>query len=172
MESHLSTGLMRKAATKGIIPARMKVSELRSVIIRLITESTNVLDERFGNEGLEAVSEMFRRLGREDAQALRERLSLGNSVNDAMDSWLALGNTLGSKMHVRWVSETRVEADHSFCPQYESFKEHGKLYCEHACWPYVGAVGEGIGEGVSMEIVGPADDETECTKALVLLADD
>jgi hypothetical protein len=149
-------GLMRKAATKGIIPAGMKVSELRSMIVRLITEVTSVLDERFGQEGLEAVSEIFQRLGREDAEALKDRLSLGESVSDAMDSWLVLGHILGSKMHVRWVSETRVEADHSYCPQYVSFKSRGNLYCEHACWPYVGAVGEGIGERVKMEIVRPA----------------
>jgi hypothetical protein len=165
-------GLMRKAATSGFIPGWVKVSELQNMIVRLITEATNVLDERFGIEGLEAVSEIFRRLGREDTRALREKLSLGASVKDAMDAWRVLASIMGAKMHVRWVSETRAEADHSFCPQYESFKKHGEIYCEHACLPYVGAVGEGIGEGVKMEVVRQADDEAECTKALVLSADD
>ncbi|MFX1265116.1 MAG: hypothetical protein ACFFH0_07030 [Promethearchaeota archaeon] len=165
-------GLMRTAATRGIIPPWMKVSELRNMVIRLTTETMSVLEERFGNEGLEAASEIFRRLGREDAQALRERLSLGGSVKDAMDSWLVLANIMGAKMHVRWVSENRAEADHSFCPQYESFKKLGKIYCEHACLPYVGAVGEGIGEGVQMELVRPADDESECIKAITFSADD
>ncbi len=165
-------GMMRTAATRGIIPAWMKVSELRNMSIRLITETMSVLDERFGTEGLEAASEIFRRLGRQDAQALRMRLSLGGSLKDAMDSWLVLANIMGAKMHVRWVSEIRAEADHSFCPQYESFKEHGKIYCEHACLPYVGAVGEDVGEGVRMELVRPADMENECIKALAFSADD
>ncbi|MFX1415440.1 MAG: hypothetical protein ACFFC0_01460 [Promethearchaeota archaeon] len=165
-------GIVRMAATRGIIPAGMKVSELRSMVVRLTTETARVLDERFGNEGLEAASEIFRRLGEEDAQTLSERLSLGISVRDAMDAWQVLANIMGAKAHVRWVSETRGEVDHSFCPQYEGFKKHRNIYCEHACLPYVKAVAEGIGKGVKMEVMRPADSEGECVKALVYSAED
>ena len=89
-----------------------------------------------------------------------------------MASWTVIGNILGAKKHVRWVSDTRAEADHSFCLQCERFKKHGSIYCEHARLPHVGSVAEGIGKGVKMEVVRLADNEAECIKALVFSADD
>jgi hypothetical protein len=70
-------------------------------------------------------------------------------------------------MDVTWENENRAVADHPYCPQYEEFKKHGKIYCGSACWPYVGAIGEKIAPGVKMEIVHPADMDRTCTKALV-----
>jgi hypothetical protein len=160
-------GIMKIAAVKGMIPAGNKVSELRSNLVRLITEMPIVLNERFGEEGLNAVAEIFRRLGEQDAIAMKERLGLGESLKDAVDAWIVIGHVMGSKMDVTWESENRAVADHPFCPQYEEFKKHGKIYCEFACWPYVGAIGEKIAPGVKMEIVQPADMNRTCTKALV-----
>jgi len=48
-------GIMKTAAVKGIIPASNKVGELRSNLVRLMTEMPIVLEERFGAAGLEAV---------------------------------------------------------------------------------------------------------------------
>jgi len=75
-------------------------------------------------------------------------------------------------MHVRWVSDTKAEADHSLRLQCERTKKHGNIYCEHARLPHVGAVAEGICKGVKMAVVRPADNEAECIKALVFSADD
>ncbi len=159
-------GLMKTAAVKGIIPPGNKVSELRSNLMRLMSTMAIVLDERFGNEGLEAVAEIFKRLGEEDAKALKEMLGLGTTLNDSADAWTVIGHVMGAKMKTRWISETRVETDHPVCPQYDAFMEGGKLYCESVCYPYVKAVGEGIGIGVKMEIVRAADKDGTCIKTL------
>ena len=159
---------MKTAAIKGIIPAGNKVSELRSNLLRLITETPLVLEERFGEDGLAAVAEIFRRLGKQDATTMKERLGLGNTLQDSIDTWKVIGHIMGSKMEVKMINENRAVAEHSFCPQYELFKEHGKLhYCESACWHYVGGVAEGIAPGVKMKIVREADKERACTKALI-----
>ena len=162
-------GLMKTAAVKGIIPSGNKVKELRTNLLRLITEIPLVLEERFGQEGLEAVSDIFRRLGVEDAKLMKDRLGFGNQLQDSVDSWKVIGHIMGSKMEIKSEGEDRAVATHSFCPQYEMFKENEKLhYCEYACWPYVGKVAEGIAAGVSMEIVHKADNDNACTKALVM----
>lgn len=161
-------GLMKTAAVKGIIPAGNKVSELRGNILSLITTMSTVLDERFGEEGLNAVAEIFKRLGEADAKAMTERLGLGSTLKDAVDAWTIIGHIFGAKMEPKWISENKVETYHPFCPQYNSFKEKGKLYCEVACLPYVRAIGENIGSGVKMEIVRPANMDDTCVKALVL----
>lgn len=160
-------GLMKTAAVKGIIPSGNKVGELRSNLVRLITEMPIVLEERFGAEGIKAVAEIFKRLGEQDAKAMKERLGLGDALKDSVDAWVVIGHVMGSKMDITWESENRAVADHPFCSQYEEFKKHGKIYCESACWPYVGAVGEKIAPGVKMEIVRPADMNQPCRKALV-----
>jgi hypothetical protein len=163
---------MKTAAVKGLIPAGNKVGELRSNLIRLITEMPIVLEERFGEEGLKAVAEIFRRLGEEDAVAMKERLGLGETLKDSVDAWIVIGHVMGSKMDVTWENENRAVADHPYCPQYEEFKKHGKIYCESACWPYVGAVAEKIAPGVKMDVVRPADMNQPCRKALVFGSND
>jgi hypothetical protein len=163
-------GVMKTAAVKGIIPAGNKVSELRSNLLRLITELPLVLEERFGQEGLDAVLEIFRRLGEEDGIAMKERLGFGNSLQDSVDAWKVIGHIMGSKMEIEMQGDDRAVATHSFCPQYEMFKDQDKLhFCEYACWPYVSKVAEGIAPGVTMEIVQEADNERACTKALVMV---
>lgn len=160
-------GIMKTAAVKGMIPAGSKVGELRNNLFRLITEIPIVLEERFGTHGLEAVAEIFRRLGEEDAVVMKERLNLGSSLKDSVDAWIIIGHMMGSKMNITWENENRAVADHPFCPQYEEFKKHGKIYCGSACLPYVGAIAEKIAPGVKMEVVQPADTNRTCTKALV-----
>lgn len=159
-------GIMKKAAVRGIIPSGNKVSELRDNLMRLITEMSIVLEERFGEEGLQAVSEIFRRLGEQDAVTMKGRLGFGESVQDAYDAWAVIGHIMGSKMVPHWVSDNRVEVDHTLCPQYNSFMERGKLYCQYACLPYVGSVAEGVAPKVQMDVVRAADGKSPCTKAL------
>ena len=156
---------MKTAAVKGIIPAGNKVSELRSNLIRLMTEMSIVLDERFGPEGLEAISEIFRRLGEDDAKAMKNRLGFGDTLKDAHDAWMVIGHVMGSKMKAEWVSENRVEFHHLFCPQYNAFKGRGKLYCDSVCLPYVSAVGA-MGKGVVTDVVKAADEAGPCIKGL------
>lgn len=158
-------GIMKTAAVKGIIPAGNKVSELRSNLIRLMTEMSIVLDERFGPEGLEAISEIFRRLGEDDAKAMKNRLGFGDTLKDAHDAWMVIGHVMGSKMKAEWVSENRVEFHHLFCPQYNAFKGRGKLYCDSVCLPYVSAVGA-MGKGVVTDVVKAADEAGPCIKGL------
>lgn len=165
-------GVMKTAAVKGIIPAGNKVGELRSNMFRLITEVPVVLEERFGSEGLEAVAEIFRRLGEQDASAMKERLGLGDALKDSVDAWVVIGHVMGSKMDVTWESENRAVANHPYCPQYDEFKKHGTIYCDSACLPYVGAVAEKIAPGVKMNLVRPADMSRTCTKALVYKSSD
>ncbi|TFG12447.1 hypothetical protein EU537_09180 [Candidatus Thorarchaeota archaeon] len=160
-------GIMRTAAVKGLIPPGNKISELRGNLTRLMTTMASVLESRFGSEGLDAISEIFRRLGEEDAKAMKDRLSLGSSLKDAIDGWIVVGNVMGAKMEAKWDSEKRAETHHPYCPQYESFKEGGTLYCESICLPYVEAVAKGIAPEVEMEVVRPADDDSTCVKALV-----
>jgi hypothetical protein len=157
---------MKTAAVKGIIPAGNKVGELRSNLLRLITQTSIVMDERFGPAGLDAVVEIFRRLGEEDAKIIKERLGLGDTLKDSLDAWLVIGHIMGSKMEPNWISENRVEVSHSYCPQHEEFLKRGKLYCAEACLPYVGAVGENIGKGVKMDVVRAADEQAPCIKSL------
>jgi len=156
---------MKTAAVKGIIPSSNKVSELRSNLMRLMTEMSIVLEERFGAEGLEAVSEIFRRLGEDDAKTMRDRLGFGDTLKDAHDAWMVIGHVMGSKMKAEWVSENRVEFHHLYCPQYDAFKERGKLYCESVCLPYVSAVGA-MGKGVETDVVKAADEDGPCIKGL------
>jgi hypothetical protein len=163
---------MKTAAVKGIIPPGNKVSELRSNILRLITETSIVLDDRFGPAGLEAIAEIFRRLGEEDARAMKERLAFGDTLQDSLDAWLVIGHIMGSKMEPNWISDTRVEVSHSYCPQHEQFMKRGKLYCTQACLPYVGAIGENIGKGVKMDVVRAADENAACVKALYIPSKD
>jgi len=158
-------GFMKTAAVKGIIPSGNKVGELRSNLMRLMTEMSIVLEERFGSEGLEAVSEIFRRLGEDDAKAMRDRLGFGDTLKDAHDAWMVIGHVMGSKMKAEWVSENRVEFHHLYCPQYDAFKERGKLYCDSVCLPYVSAVGT-IGKGVVTDVVKAADEDGPCIKRL------
>jgi hypothetical protein len=160
-------GIMRTAAVKGLIPAGNKVSELRGNIIHLINEAALVLDEKLGEPGLEALSEVFRRLGHQDAKAMKERLGLGDGVKDSADAWSIIGHILGSKMEARWISEDRVEFDHLYCPQYEEFLKTNKMYCETVCLPYVEAIAEGISPDVKMEVVKTADEKSACIKAIV-----
>lgn len=159
-------GIMKTAAVKGLIPAGNKVGELRSNILRLINETSVVLDERFGPAGLEAIEEIFRRLGENDAKLMKERLGFGDTLKDALDAWLVIGHILGSRMETNWISEKRVEVSHSYCPQHEEFMKHGKLYCTQACLPYVGAIGETIGKDVKMDVVRAANEKGTCIKAL------
>ena len=107
-------GVMKTAAVKGIIPAGSKVGELRSNLIRLMTEMPIVLEERFGAAGLEAVSEIFKRLGAEDATAMKDRLGFGDTLKDAHDAWIVIGHVMGSKMKAEWVSDDRVEFHHLY----------------------------------------------------------
>ena len=162
---------MRTAAVKGIIPAGNKVSELRDNLMRLMTTMATVMEERFGDEGLKAVAEVFRRLGTEDAEALRERLGLGDTLKDALDAWIVIGHVMGSKIETTWVSDNRVETNHPFCPQHKAFTEKGKLYCESVCYPYVESVAVGIAKGAKMEVPKPADEKSACTKAIVISSD-
>jgi len=168
----LELGIMKTAAVKGLIPAGNKVSELRSNLMRLITEMSLVLEERYGPEGLETVAEIFRRLGEQDALLMKERLGLGDTLNDSVDAWVVIGHVMGSKMDVTWESENRAVANHPHCPQYDEFKKHGTIYCDSACLPYVGAVAEKIAPGVKMNLVRPADMSRTCTKALVYKSSD
>lgn len=158
-------GVMKTAAVKGIIPAGNKVSELRSNLMRLMTELSIVLEERFGAAGHEAISEIFRRLGEDDAKAMKDRLGFGDTLKDSHDAWMVIGHVMGSKMRADWVSENRVEFHHLYCPQYEAFKERGKLYCDSVCLPYVTAVGA-IGENVKTDVVKAADENGPCVKGL------
>ncbi|MFW9848438.1 MAG: hypothetical protein ACFFF4_04815 [Candidatus Thorarchaeota archaeon] len=160
-------GLMRTAAVKGMIPPGNKVSELRNNLMRLMTTMAVVMEERFGKDGLDAVAETFRRLGTEDADTLKDRLDLGETLKDAEDAWMVIGHIMGSKMVSKWIDENRVEFSHPFCPQYQAFKEYGKLYCESVCWPYVESVAVGIAKGARMEITRSADSKGPCTKAIV-----
>ena len=157
---------MKAPAVKGIIPSGNKVSELRSNLYRLITETSSVLNERFGAAGLDAVSEIFQRLGEEDAKTMKERLGFGDTLKDALDAWFVIGHIMGSRMEPNWISENRVEVSHSYCPQHEEFLKHGSLFCTNACLPYVGAIAENIGKGVKMDVVRAADENATCIKAL------
>ncbi len=161
-------GLMRTAAVKGIIPSGNKVSELRDNLMRLMTATATVMEERFGQEGLDAISEVFRRLGAEDAETMKKRLGLGSTLKDALDAWVVIGHVMGSKIETNWISNNRVETDHPFCPQHAAFLKSGKLYCESVCYPYVEAVATGIATGAKMEVPKHASNTEACTKAIVI----
>ncbi|MEM4735976.1 MAG: hypothetical protein QXS20_09705 [Candidatus Thorarchaeota archaeon] len=160
--------IARTAAVKNIIPAGSKVKELRGNLNRLLAELPILMSERFGNAGLDAVSEIFRRLGTRDAEAMKSRLGLGSGLRDALDAWLIIGNLLGSKIDVHWISDERVETEHPYCPQHEEFVKRGKIYCDSVCIPYVSAIASGIAPNVSTEVVRNADETHTCVKALVL----
>jgi hypothetical protein len=160
-------GIMRTAAVKGLIPAGNKVTELRNNIIHLINETAIVLEEKLGEAGLDALSEVFKRLGFQDAKAMKERLGLGDTIQDSADAWSIIGHILGSKMNARWISEDRVEFDHLYCPQHEEFLKTNRIYCEKVCLPYVEAIAEGVSPDVKMEVVKMADTESTCIKAIV-----
>lgn len=161
-------GLTRAAAVQGIIPPGNKVRELRDNLMRLMSATAVVMDERFGEAGLEAVSEVFRRLGQEDAKSIKEKLGLGNTLKDALDAWKVIGHIMGSRMETRWMSDKRVETNHPFCPQHQAFVKSGKLYCEAVCYPYVEGVAVGIADNIRMEVPKPADMSSACTKALTV----
>ncbi|MBD3406425.1 MAG: hypothetical protein GF411_09965 [Candidatus Lokiarchaeota archaeon] len=161
-------GIMRTAAVKGIIPAGNKVTELRSNLTRLMNECAIVLEERFGQEGLDALTEVFSRLGSQDAKSMKERLRLDNGLEDASDAWKVIGHMFGAKMNDTWKSEEYVEFDHPFCPQHSEFQKHNALYCDTVCLPYVKAVAEGIAPGISVGVVRKATKDSTCIKSLEL----
>ncbi len=137
-----------------------------------MAETARVLDERFGSAGLEAFAEVFRRLGDEDAHALTKMLGLGTTIRDAVDAWLVIGNLMGASMTVTWLSPSHAETRHPYCPQYEAFKKHGRLYCDSVCIPYVQSVAEGIAPGIRLEVTTPADMDHTCSKALIATESD
>jgi hypothetical protein len=158
-------GVMKTAAVKGIIPSGSKVSELRSNLMRLMTEMPIVLEERFGEAGLKSVAEIFERLGEEDATAMKDRLGFGNTLRDSHDAWVVVGHIMGAKMNAEWVSDDRIEFPHQPCPQYEAFKKRGKPYCDSVRLSYVSAVGK-TGDSVETDVVKAADDTGPCIKGL------
>ena len=160
-------GIQKAAAVRGWVPAGSKVTELRSNIVRLMTEMPIVLEEKLGQEGLEAVSEVFRRLGQQDAETMKGRLGLKNTLKDSLNAWKIIGPIMGAKMEPHWVSKNRVEAHHPYCPQHESFVAHGKVYCDVVCLPYMKALAEGVAPVVKMEVVRAATEEATCVKALI-----
>ncbi len=160
-------GIMRTVAAKGLIPAGNKVDELRGNITRLITNLCVVLEERLGQEGLEILSETFRQLGEEDASAMKVRLGLDDTLDAAADAWKIMGHILGVRMVDRRVSDGEIEFSHPFCPQYKAFREVGKIYCEHACLPYVGALATTVAPSVKMRVVRAADSDGTCVKSLI-----
>jgi hypothetical protein len=160
-------GIQKTAAVRGWVPAGNKVTELRGNIVRLMTEMPIVLEEKFGQEGLEAVSEVFRRLGQQDAEAMKARLGLRPTLKDSLNAWKIIGPIMGAKMEPHWVSKNRVEAHHPYCPQHESFVAHGKVYCDVVCLPYMKAIAEGIAPTVKMEVVREPTEDATCVKALI-----
>ncbi len=165
-------GLTKMAAVRGLIPCGNKLSEVSNNLYRLMTTMSDILEKRLGPEGLSIVSDIFRQLGTEDAAALKTRLGLGDSIDDALDAWLVVGNVMGAKMKARRESPTRIVTEHPYCPQHESFLKHGKLFCDAVCIPYVSALAEGVAPGVKTEVIIPADMEHTCTKALVVQEDE
>jgi hypothetical protein len=157
---------MKSAAVKGLIPPGNKVTELRDNIYNLMVMAPSVLDEKLGQDGLNALEEVFRRLGNADAAAIKERLGFGNTLKDSADVWKVIGHILGSKMHDEWVSDTRVEFHHEICPQYDAFLKSGKMYCSTVCLPYMESIASGIAPDVKMEVVRAADEKAPCIKAL------
>ncbi len=160
--------LMKRAAVKGIIPSGNKVSELRSSLIRLMTEIPTMLEEQFGEDGAMATAEIFRRLGSEDAQGMRERLGLGSTLRDALDGWVIIGHVMGAKMEVTWSSKTKASTGHLFCPQHRMYADRGKIYCDIVCLPYVEAFATEINPKIAMEVDKPADMNAACVKSLVI----
>jgi len=160
-------GIKKTAATRGLIPAGNKVTELRGNLIRVMTEVPIVIEERFGQKGLDAVSEVFRRLGQEDAEAMKARLGLHDTLKDSLNAWKVIGPIMGARMEPHWVSKDRVEAFHPYCPQHEEFVAHGKVYCDVVCLPYMKALAEGVAPSVKMEVVRAATKDATCVKALV-----
>jgi hypothetical protein len=161
-------GLTRAFAKRGLIPSGQKVSELRENLARLMVESAIVLHDRFDEEGLDALSEVFRRLGEEDAEEMKSRLGLGETLQDAVDAWRVIGHIMGAKMKVVEVSSNRVNTEHPYCPQHEKFNERGRLHCESVCLPYVRAIAEGVAPSVKMEVIEPASEDKTCIKSLVV----
>jgi hypothetical protein len=160
-------GIKKTAAVRGWILAGMKVTELRGNIIRLMTEMPIVFEEKLGQPGVKAVSEVFRRLGEQDAKTMKARLGLRDTLKDSLNSWKIVGPIMGAKMEPHWVSKNRVEANHPYCPQHESFTARDKVYCDVVCLPYMKALAEGVAPSVKMEVVRPATKEATCIKALV-----
>ncbi|MHA1246662.1 MAG: hypothetical protein ACTSPE_04990 [Candidatus Thorarchaeota archaeon] len=161
-------GIMKAAAVRGLIPAGNKVTELRSDLFRLMYEMAEVLEEKYGREGLETAAEVFARLGAQDGELMKSRLGLGDTLHDALDAWVIVGNIMGAKIKPRWVSDMHVETEHPYCPQHEVFVERGKIYCEHVCLPYVNTLAKTICPAVEPEVVRAANMDHACVKALML----
>ena len=159
-------GIMKTVAVKGLIPPGNKVSELRQNIYNLMVTTPLVLEEKLGQEGLDALVEVFHRLGEHDAKAMKERLGFENSLQDSADAWKVIGHILGSKMRDEWISESRVEFHHDYCPQFEAFQESGHFYCSTVCLPYMESIASGISPSVRMEVVRDPDQHGPCVKAL------
>ncbi len=159
-------GIMKTAAIKGLIPAGNKVAELRHNIYNIMVKTPLVLEEQLGQDGLTALAEVFRRLGREDAKGMKDRLGFGETLKDSVDAWKVIGHVLGSKMSDTWISETRVEFHHQYCPQHEAFQKEGKFYCETICLPYMESIASGIAPSVKMDVVRASDENQPCIKGL------
>ncbi len=159
-------GLLRSIAVHGLVPSGLVVGQLREFINELIATTAEVIGARFGEVGFEALEEVFRRLGEGVAGRLREQLSLEPSVAGAADAWRVLGSLLGAKMDVHWQSGRVAEFTHSHCPQYEAFVQHGRLYCDSTCIPFVGSVATGVAPPVRVRVSRHADSEGLCIKAI------
>jgi hypothetical protein len=159
-------GIMKTAAVKGLIPPGNKINELRQNIYNLMVMTPLVLEEKLGQDGLNALAEVFHRMGHEDAKTMKERLGLGDSLEDSADAWKVIGHILGSKLRDEWLSESRVEFHHDYCPQYEAFQKSGHFYCSTVCLPYMESIANGISPFVRMEVVRESDRDTPCIKAL------
>jgi hypothetical protein len=101
------------------------------------------------------------------ADDVRKAFKLGDSLQDAIDSWRIGCVTAGIKFTVRKEGDTFI-FDHPYCPMHEYFTSKGIVPCSTLCLPMVETIAKEICPNCEVEIVQPGDLQRTCIKALKL----
>jgi len=160
--------IKRFFAKHGLITNGVRFNIVSESFYKLMVGVADLLTERLGDEGEHLLVNLMEKFGAEDGKKLKEELNLGDSLEDAADAWLIMGNVFKVKMIAKKLNKNEIEFHHPYCPMWNFFKSKGKIYCKTLCLPYVESFAKAVSPNIEMVIVQPPTEENTCIKKLVV----
>ena len=160
--------IKRFFASRGLITNGARFSIVSESFYKLMVGVADLLKKNFGEKGERLLANLMAKFGTEDGEKMKEELNLGNSLRDAADAWLIMGNIFKVKMVAKKLNENEIEFHHPNCPMWNFFKSKGKIYCKTLCLPYVESLAKAVSPNIEMVVVQPPTEENTCIKKLVV----